>query len=354
MRNIDSYWLSLAKDKNNSIAAKVVKVILWLFSFIYGLGIRLLVWAYQAGVLPQKTLPCKVISVGNITLGGSGKTPLVQYLAELCRQEGLRPAILTRGYSLEEGVYDEARLLEANLEDVLVLIGKDRFAQASKAFQEEKIDVFILDDGFQHFKLKRDLDIITIDSTASHLNGQLIPRGFLREPLSALKRADFVMLTKSDLGKVNIEEIREKVLSLCPTISIAEAVHQPVALLDARNSQESKPLSFLEKRNVCCFSAIASPESFEKTLTGLGAQVVKNFIFRDHHVYDSGDVQKINRYCQERHITTIVTTQKDAVKLNQYFHGFDRDLMVLMLKIKIDITKGKEEIEKRIFCLLGC
>jgi len=354
MSNIASYWLSLAKDKNNNILARLVKAFLWLFSLVYGFGVRVLAWAYYAKVLPQKTLPRKVISVGNITLGGSGKTPLVQYLAEFCQKKGLRPAVLTRGYSLQEGIYDEARLLEANLQDVPILIGKDRFAQASKALKEEKIDVFILDDGFQHFKLKRDLDIVAVDTMFPCVNGQLIPRGFLREPLNALKRAGLIVLTKADFGKVNIENIRQKVSSLCPQVLIAESVHQPVSLLDARDSKGSQPLSFLEKRNICCFSAIASPESFEKTLIGLGAQVVKNFAFRDHHVYDSGDVQAINRYCQEKHITAIVTTQKDAVKLNQYLHGFDRALMVFILEIKIDITRGRDEIEKRISRLLGC
>ena len=322
-----------------------------------------MVFFYQKGFLKQHRLSVPVISIGNITLGGVGKTPLVEMLATILKDEGFRTVILTRGYmdakdtsdtSKTAGSVDsdEAQMLKESLEDVPVLVGRDRITNARTFLKKERADVFILDDGFQHWRLARDLDVVAIDATSPWGNGSLIPRGILREPLSALSRAGIFVLTKTDFGAHNVEPIRTQLKAIEPQALIVETVHEPQHLIDL-NTQKSLTIASLVQRNVCCLSGLADNMSFQKTITCLGAIVQKNFSFPDHHVYESSDIERIVNYCREEKCDTVVTTQKDAVKLKEFLKNFQASgISVLVLRIKIVLTKGKDKFLERIHSVL--
>lgn len=352
MSRIALYWLSLAKGEKKGIKDKIIKFLLWIGSCIYGLGISLRLYFYRRNIFKKRMLPRKVISVGNITLGGSGKTPLVEFLGHLCQSKGIRPGILIRGYGLEKGICDEAQIFQINIPEAMIIVGRDRFAKATEALEKEKIDAFIMDDGFQHLRLHRDLDIVVIDSTAPFGYDFLIPRGFLREPLSSLRRADVFVLTKVDFARERVGWITSRLRDLNPSAFVVESIHEPVSLLDMKQASKEVPLSFLAEKEICACSAIGSPETFYQVLTSLGARIKKDFSFRDHHFFTHQDVQAIVRYCRTNGISVIVVTQKDAVKLRTLEHFLDNDLTILTLMIKIQITKGRKEFEERIFHLL--
>ncbi len=352
MKDIAFYWQSIVRGEETGFFAHMIKWVLWFFSMIYAAVVRLIVWSYKKGILKHKALPCKVISIGNITLGGSGKTPLVEWIVRFYQQKGKSPAVLTRGYSLKKGIYDEARLLERDLQGVAVAIGRDRFAQGMKTLQQQSVDVFVMDDGFQHWALHRDLNIVTIDSTFPFGNGVVIPGGFLREPLSALKRADIFVLTKVDLARSQTGWISERLKAIHPRALVIETIHEPQGLVNARNPQDKKNLSWLDGKAIGYVCAIGSPESFEHALVNLEAKVEKRFVFRDHHVYSEQDIRQMNQACLESQIFHLVTTAKDIVKLNQYLLCFDDRIDIFTLEVQLTIIKGREAFEERIFTLL--
>jgi tetraacyldisaccharide 4'-kinase len=207
-------------------------------------------------------------------------------------------------------------------------------------------NVFILDDGFQHARLKRDLDIVAIDATNAFGNGYLLPRGILREPLSALARADLFVLTKTDLGRAHVDAIRLKLDHFKPGCMVVETVHAPVAVYDVWGNTWVSDLSSLQDRlaGIC---AIGSPDSFEAMLRREGGQVEKMFVFDDHHVYTEADVQRIRAFCAEKKISKVVTTDKDAVKLRDFQKAF-QGVSLLVLEIEIKVVHGQTELFSRI------
>lgn len=354
MKKILFYWLSLVKGEKKGITAHIIKGFLRLGTFLYGLGVFFWVHLYRKKIFKKKTLPRKVISVGNITLGGSGKTPLVEFLAHLCQRRGIRPGILMRGYGFQKGICDEARIFQINIPQAMMIVGRNRFINATEVLKKERVDLFIMDDGFQHLKLHRDLDIVTVDSTAPFGYGFLIPRGFLREPLSALKRADIFVLTKVDFARDRVGWITSRLKDLNPSALIVESIHEPKNLVDMQCDDKKIPLSFLAEKKVCACSAIGSPETFYQVLLSLGAKISKEFIFRDHHSYSRDDIEAIGRYCHTQGVSLVIITQKDAVKLKPLVHHFNKNLTVLTLMINMKITKGRKEFEERVSCLLEC
>ncbi len=352
MKDMALYWQSIVRDEEKGCMAHIIKFVLRMLSLVYGLIVRIMVLGYTKGFFKRSVLPVKVLSIGNIVLGGSGKTPLIEWVARCYLSKGIVPAILTRGYSLKKGMFDEARLLEKELEGVHVAIGRDRFTQGMKVLEQNTVDVFIVDDGFQHWALHRDLDVVTIDSTLPFGCGGVIPRGFLREPLSALTRADVFVLTKVDLAREKIGWICERLRAINPSATLVESIHEPQRFVNARDSRDQKALSWIDGKTIACISAIGSPDSFERALIHLEANIEKSFIFRDHHVYSEKDAVMINQYCQEHHIFTLVTTAKDIVKLNQYLTCFNESMRIFVLEMQLSIIKGKEDFEKRVFSIL--
>ncbi len=319
---------------------------------------------YKVNILKRRSIPKPVISVGNISLGGTGKTPLVEYISHHLHKSGFEVAILSRGYKVpvrlgkrelsqdDLHMRDEAMMLKENLPGVDVLVGAKRYENAISHLRNKDTDVFILDDGFQHWPLYRDLDIVAIDTTHPWGNGFLIPRGFLRESLKALIRADMFVLTKADHGRSNIPAIREVIDQYSPGKPIYESVHVPLALINLR-TREELPCKSLEGIRTCSFCGIGYPNSFTKTLEQIGVINIRNFVFIDHHVYNQADVEKIETYRRRNGIKFVLTTQKDAVKLNDFMGVFAADAEVFAVQVGIDFIKGKEDFLGKVHSLLS-
>lgn len=367
-----NFLYALATDKINGRIARFLKAFLWVLSIIYGYVVQCILWVYENGVLKQHRLPRPVISVGNLTLGGAGKTPLVEFIARELKEKGLKPVILMRGYMAEavdgreygassggnngKGYLiesDEAEMLEKGLEGVPVLVGVDRLANAREFLEKQggEVDVFILDDGFQHWRLFRDLDIVVINALDPWGNGNLLPRGILREPLSSLSRADIFVLTKTDFRKQNVQKIRKNLATACPAKLVAESVHKPTGLVNLCPHEEIG-LSFLKGKDICSLCSIGDHKSFKNTLLNSGSNVMEEFSFIDHHVYRDDDILEVAACCLKKNLNIVVTTEKDAVKLARVIGFFGNDLTVLSLKISISIIKGEGEFLERINSVL--
>ena len=269
--------------------------------------------SYRKGPLRIEKAGARVISIGNITWGGTGKTPLVAKLAYDISRLGKKVAILTRGYGK-----DEVEELKRKLPDVPILTGRDRIRTAREAVDKHKAEILILDDGFQHIRLHRDFDVVTINSTEPFGPGGLIPAGTLREPIEHLSRADLFILTKSDIGAKNVHWISQKLQELKPGAVIMEAVHKPLYFWDAALDR-TVDLRDLRGRKVAALSGLADPHSFEKTLENLGIEIVFAGRFDDHYDYTRNDIDEFLRRTAAVGASEVVTTRKDFERLKSFF-----------------------------------
>ncbi|MBM4037537.1 MAG: tetraacyldisaccharide 4'-kinase [Planctomycetes bacterium] len=315
-------------------------------------GMRLAL--YNTGLLMTRELDACVISVGNITTGGTGKTPLVVWLGRWLRRRGVRTAILSRGYGGKRrppeggtpsggtpngGESDETLLFRHQLPGVPHVVDKSRYKAGLRAIAEHGVECLVLDDGFQHLALKRDLNIVAVDSLKPFGYGRLLPRGLLREPLSALRRADLVVLTRCDVAtQEQVAEVERRLRRWCGERPIVLSEHRPVALR-AHGAPESRPVEWLAGRRVAAFSALGNPEALPRTLRALGAVTLSHEAFRDHHWYTEADLAGIARRAAEAGAEAIVTTAKDAVKIGA-FPASGPPLCVLA--IELAVTRGEE------------
>ncbi|MCD6093624.1 MAG: tetraacyldisaccharide 4'-kinase [Candidatus Omnitrophica bacterium] len=360
---LKSYLYNLLKTKKTSFIGNIIKFFLLLLSYIYYLVIEIRERLYFCGLLRASKLDCKVISIGNITLGGTGKTPMVEFLAKELEKRGRRVAVLGQGYQRKaqsakrkarnpSTLYplpsthllgDEGAFLKDKLRGIPLLIGRDRIKNGREAIEKYKADTLILDDSFQYQRLKRNLDIVLIDATHPFGNGYLLPRGFLREPLKSLNRADFFILTKTNLaGEEEVSSLREKLTKRFPRIPFAEAEYKPIYLFDLLQN-EKRDLKDLVSQEVGIFSAIGNPEAFRRTVESL-CRVKSEVVFPDHHHYTLKDIREIIDICLEESIHIIVTTEKDAVKIKDFLHLFPDSLSLFSLEMKMEITRGKEKL----------
>jgi tetraacyldisaccharide 4'-kinase len=256
-----------------------------------------------------------VVSVGNLTVGGTGKTPCVEYVAHFYRRRELRVAVLSRGYGGRGGYNDEALVLEENLPDVPHLQGADRVALARVAVEELESEVLVLDDGFQHRRLARDLDVVLIDATQPWGHGYLLPRGLLREPPAGLRRAGTVVLSRVDqVAAGELDRLRQRAARFAPGVPVAETRHRPVELVNSEHA--TRPVEDLKDRPVGAFCGIGNPEAFRRTLADLGTSVVAFRSFPDHYAYARTDVEDLRTWArQQTSADLVITTQKDLVKL---------------------------------------
>lgn len=348
------YIYLLATDQRNAAFDQGIKIILKGLSFLYGAVINLRNILYDLNVFKAYNIGVPVISIGNITMGGAGKTPLVIFFAQSLLERGFKPVILIRGYMGAEGkgqASDEVSLLKAKLGSVDVLPGADRIENAKRYLQNNRCDVFILDDGFQHRKISRDLNILAVDATNPFGNGALIPRGILREPLSGLSRSDMVILTRSDLGRDKIAAVKNTVKQKNPNAETIETVHRPVKFVDVKRGEESR-LSALRGKAVLAFCAIGNPAGFEATLKGLDVDVRDLEIFPDHHAFAPDDIERLEKKCAELGVTAMVTTAKDAVKLQEHINKMKDQIKWFYLDIMIEVSQGHEQIVRRVDSLL--
>lgn len=347
---MQEYLYNLATDKKRGILSCILKFFLFLLSLFYGLLIRIILFCYNSNILKTTHLDCKVISVGNITLGGTGKTPLIELIAEFLVNKGFKIAILTRGYKktqAKDKKSDEATMLSAKLPAVPILVGRNRVENAKKAIKDYQVDLILLDDGFQHWRLHRDLDIVAIDSTNPFGNRNMLPRGILREPLSSLKRADIFVITKADFGQANLDKIESLINLTNPEAVVAESAHSPIFLyrIDDKRVIDA---SLIRDKNVCLLASIGDPLTFEAMISKMGLNPSLKFYFIDHYQYKERDLAKVIATCKAREINTIITTEKDIPRLKSLKLDFLNGFSILALRIGIKFTRNEKTFFERL------
>jgi len=354
LRDRQSRWLALISGRTRGAAASLARAGLWILSRLYRLGLAV---ANVRWLLPGmvRRLPCPVVSVGNLTVGGTGKTPMVACLTNMVTGMGGAPLIVSRGYGGDEGrPNEEARELERLCPHVPHVQNPDR-ARAIRAWlQRQPCDVAILDDGFQHRRCGRDLDIVLIDALRPFGYGYLLPRGLLREPVSALRRADVIVITRAAwLADDAVARLKARVGNLArggTPVLLAE--HQPTGILLPDGSR--RDLAWLAGREVAAACAIANPQAFRLTLERLGAHVAPFEVFRDHHAYTADDLNRLVGAAEAAGAKVLVTTGKDFVK---WFPMIDagqvaRGVELAAVQIALRITEGEDLLRRRIASLL--
>jgi tetraacyldisaccharide 4'-kinase len=334
---------------------KPLRIFFYLLSLLYGAAVRARNRLFDLGVLRQDDVGCPVVSVGNLTVGGTGKTPMAILLAGLLRDRGMRPAVLSRGYRgknsnavlvVSDGrqliagpaeAGDEPVLIARRLQGIPVLAGAKRTLTAAYARENLGADVLVLDDGFQHRWIRRDLDIVLLDSRKPLGNGFLLPRGPLREPPEALERAGVVVFTRSEIPPGPMDA---RLSGLLSGRLVLRTRVRPAALVGIDGAKYSP--SFLAGKRVFAFAGIAQPESFRQTLEDLGAVVVGFQALPDHHRFRAEDLRQIERECSKTGAEILLTTEKDGVKLSG-LATFSRRL--LCLAIETEILEGADGLE---------
>ncbi|MBN2517161.1 MAG: tetraacyldisaccharide 4'-kinase [Deltaproteobacteria bacterium] len=317
-----------------------------LYSGVIGLRNHL----YNIGLLNIKKLSCKVISVGNITVGGTGKTPMVIMLAQFLKENGYKPVILSRGYGgkrkqainvVSDGknifmgparAGDEPLLIAQSLDGVPVVTGAERCLTGTYAVEQFGADVVILDDAFQHRALHRDVDVVLLDRNRPFGNRSLLPAGTLREPLKALRRSDIVVLTGIEGSQMESSQ-RSLVEGHTGHVPIFDGYRRPKNIIKA-DMGHKYPLDYLYGKKVCAFAGIAEPEYFETMITALSGYEAEFIPFPDHHVYTTEDIEKIKNISKECSAQLILTTEKDAIKLID-FEDFCRNIYVLRIEMSV-------------------
>jgi tetraacyldisaccharide 4'-kinase len=311
----------------------------------YGWIVNLRNRLYDCGWTGGRHVPAPVVSVGNLSLGGTGKTPCVEHVARFYQGLHRRVAILSRGYGSTGSLNDEALVLRQNLPDVPHLQGADRVALAFLAIREHHSQVLVLDDGFQHRHLARDLDVVLIDATQPCECASLFPRGLLREPWTSLRRAGVVLLTRCDQVDERVRgRLREAIAHLAPTVPIVQTIHRPVDLVDGTG--EVGPLTHLAGRRVAAFCGIGNPDAFRATLAGLGCDVQALWVFPDHYAYGEADRERLDDWARRLDAAElVVTTQKDLVKFRKCQLGGKE---VRAVRIRFQIEAGQEAFERKL------
>ena len=290
----------------------VVRALLWPLSLPYGASARLRVWIYQKGWLKQGRLKGTVISVGNLTVGGTGKTPMVMWLAEKFLAEGKRVAILSRGYRGSNGTSDEIELMKSRLQNRVAFgVGKNRFAEGQRLESQQPIDIFLLDDGFQHLELARDLDILLVDASRPLRGEFLLPVGRLREPLSAIHRADIVVFTR-----VNDELSLKRAIQEFPQFPVFPASTQLTRYRQmVVDQQDRAPDLDLPPQPVFVFCGVGNPDAFFSDVHRWGNVIAGRAIYRDHYSYGATDIRRLEELAKRAGARALLTTEKDVQNL---------------------------------------
>lgn len=333
----------LITTRTPNISVRCIRFALWPLSFVYGAGAAIKNLLYDWKLKSSFKSPLTVISVGNLSVGGTGKSPVVSWLASWIRERGARVAILSRGYGqLADGQNDEALELEIQHRDVPHIQHWDRVNSAKLAEEELEMQCLLLDDAFQHRRIARDLDIVLIDSTDQPSCRRLLPAGLLREPLASLSRADVVMLTRADQANPpEREQLKRQIAKRAPQALIIECEHHPRHTLAFPD--ERQPLATLRGKNVLAFCGIGNPDSFFQCLESLGATLIGQRTWPDHHAYDAGDMKSLALWTEE-HPTAdlLICTVKDWVKLRTRQIG---NAKLVALAIELNILSGQTEFE---------
>jgi tetraacyldisaccharide 4'-kinase len=325
--------------------ARLMRGVLRVGEIPYSLAVRLRNRGYDRNPARITRVEVPVISVGNLTLGGTGKTPLVAYLAHWFAERGQRVTLLSRGYGATSAEpNDEARELASQLPDVPHLQNPDRIASARRALSEHKPDVILLDDGFQHRRLGRDLDIVLLDASDPFGLNHVFPRGLLREPISGLRRAQVVALSRADLLEPpQREAIRRQVGQLAPLAHWIEVRHAPRDLLNHDGTRQE--IASLEDQPVAAFCGLGNPGAFRRTLEAAGYRIAGFREFPDHYDYRPDDLQQLGDWAGQLHAAALVCSHKDLVKLESY----DAPAVPLLaLTIGIEFLSGQQAFHQQL------
>lgn len=371
---LEQFAVDVILERRWGFRAGIFRLFLWALSGLYRLGVTWRLWWFQNRLGSVHALGCLVISVGNLTVGGTGKTPVVELFARELTRRGRRVAVLSRGYKshpvpLAQRLFDRFRpielrrpprvvsdgrsllldsdmagdepfMLASNLKDVLVLVDKDRVKSGLHAIRKFGCDTLLLDDGLQFLRLKERLDIILVDRESPFANRHLLPRGLLREPPEQLRRAHIIFITKCD-GR-DLSELRAELRRYNRHAEFVECSHKPLHLEEVF-THEVKPLSFLKDLRVGTISGIARPESFEDGLRKLGVELIYSRRFADHHRFSDGEIARMFERSKARGARAVITTEKDSVRFPRLGK---RPLPVYFLRVEIEISRGHDAFQR--------
>jgi tetraacyldisaccharide 4'-kinase len=368
--DLEQYAIEVILNKRHGFRASLLRVILRALSFIYLAIVQVRLYLYRNRILKEHQLGCLVISIGNLTVGGTGKTPVVEKFARALQRGGRKVAILSRGYKsidkrrkkswlerlidqntpdpprvVSDGknvlldsatAGDEPYMLASNLRGVAVVVDKDRVKAGLHAIKELDVDTLLLDDGLQYLHLKHRLDIVLVDRQAPFGNEHLLPRGTLREPPRNIRRASYILITKCN-GESN-DTLIQRIRRFNRTAEIIECAHRPLYLQHVYRD-ERLPLDYLQDLYIASLCGIAAPESFESGLRNLGAKIELSRHFADHHRYSEKELQTFLQRCVKRDVHAIITTEKDAVRLPKID---PLPVPIYYLRVEIEILTGHE------------
>jgi len=374
--NLEQYFLELINGKRHSFIDKGMRAFLFVLSRVYRRAIQFRIWMYEKRVIRNRAIGCLVVSVGNLSCGGTGKTPVTEVFAKTLSRKGRKVAILSRGYRSKDNrsfltkikqkfssekheipprvvsdgkdllldsakAGDEPYMLASNLRDVVVLVDKDRVKSGLYAIDKFQTDTLILDDGFQYLRLRPHINIMLVDSTSPFHNHHVLPLGLLREPIKNVRRADYIFLTKSNGGN-HLRHIKSFIRSHNRRAEIIECCHRPQYLEQVFHRGNKEELSYLKGKKISAICAIAWPKSFEDFLEELGAEIVYRTSYADHHRFTQQEILDFVNDSKEHGAELMVTTEKDAVRIPRLGRC---DLDLFFLRVEIDILSGQENFD---------
>lgn len=342
---------AIVSGRRGDVWARVARFALWVASLGYRLVVCIRNKLYDRGLLKSHRASVPVICVGNLTTGGTGKTPLVAWLAKFVAEKGLRPAILTRGYKAHHsqgevgGVHpttDEPAELAQACPGIPVIVNGDRVTGAAEAVRNHSAQVILMDDGFQHRRLRRDLDIVTIDATVPFGYGRLLPAGLLREPIGSLRRAHAAVLTRSNqVSEEELSQIESRIRQVRADLAIARSVHAPVGAW-----QDDGPdiaLEQLRGKRVFAFCGLGNPKAFFATVQACGCILAGSQAFNDHHTYTDRDLTDLCDAARSQGAERLLTTHKDWTKIAPLHRPKDA-VPTAYLAIELQFTSGRDAL----------
>jgi tetraacyldisaccharide 4'-kinase len=375
---LEQFAIDVILERRWGFRAWIFRLLLLVLSGVYRLVVKARLWWFETRLGQVYALGCLVISIGNLTVGGTGKTPVVELFARELTKRGRKVAVLSRGYKSQPPPFpqqlmdrfrpldqrhpprvvsdgrsllldsdmagDEPFMLASNLKDVLVLVDKDRVKSGLHAIRKFGCDTLLLDDGLQFLRLKERLDVVLVDSESPFANRYLLPRGLLREPPEQLRRANIIFITKCD-GR-DLSELKAELRRYNAHADFVECAHKPLHLEEIFTHQVV-PLSFVKDLRIGMISGIAKPESFEEGLRKLGAELIYSRRFADHHRFSEGEIAKMFERSKARGARAVITTEKDSVRFPRLGK---RPLPVYFLRVEIEIIRGHDAFER---CLEG-